>query len=429
METSCALCGKYIHRSEDPVKGKDGRIYHAHCYSRVKDKLEKDYEKKGLVSRVKRSFRQPEAYLSEQVDDEREIARSEISRDEIDSTVEYAKKEFPNSEYLSDLLSDLVSMGVFYPDDERINEICDALVEAFPGMEDNREDFLEVVSADKDREDFRADEAVGFVNYDLNEAKGNKMRIKLSELKKLIREESLLLETISGKSFCITGTLSRPRTEAWAAIEEAGGIVHRSVKRGTDFLVTGAAIGRSKIANAERLGVTVIDEKELWHMIKGGRRANENPKTWKGTSGRGHGEFRVDRRFEREPSYLDLAGLTSESRELMKEIYENGYDSSDIEAEINNTEYGKYLKSVVLVSSDLQNDHNLYRATFVVPKQELVEMYGSEDVKAFDRDFRIEFEVYNSEPSSFNRSVSLENKSTVNGNLIFEYIFRDFYNV
>ncbi len=327
MEQHCALCGKYIHRSDDPITGKDGRTYHAHCYSRVKDKLEKDYEKKGFVSRVKRSFRQPEAYL--------------------------------------------------------------------------------------------------------DEVKGKKMRIKLSELKKLIREESLLLEGISGKSFCITGTLNRPRTEAWAAIEEAGGIVHRSVKRGTDFLVTGAAIGRSKIANAERLGVTVIDEKELWHMIRGGRRPKENPRTWKGTSGRGHGEFRVDRRFEREPSYLDLAGLTSESRELMKEMYENDYDSSNIEAEINNTEYGKYLKSVVLVSSDLQSDpdNDLFRATFVVPRQELIEMYGSEDVKAFDRDFRIEFEVYNSEPGSFNRNVSLENKSTVNDNLVFEYIFRDFYNV
>jgi hypothetical protein len=65
MEQHCALCGKYIHRSDDPITGKDGRTYHAHCYSRVKDKLEKDYEKKGFVSKIKRSFRQPEAYLDE----------------------------------------------------------------------------------------------------------------------------------------------------------------------------------------------------------------------------------------------------------------------------------------------------------------------------------------------------------------------------
>jgi len=253
-------------------------------------------------------------------------------------------------------------------------------------------------------------------------------------LRKIIREALMILENIQNKSFCITGTLSRPRTEAWAAIEEAGGIVHRSVKRGTDFLVTGAAIGRSKIANAERLGVTVIDEKELWHMIKGGRRANENPRTWKGTSGRGHGEFRVDRRFEREPSYLDLAGLTSESRELMKEMYENGYDSSDIEAEINNTEYGKYLKSVEDIDErDYAEDSSRKKVTLVVPLEDLNDMYGSskeaENVLLFDRDFRTEFEVYNSEPSSFNRTVSLENKSLDAQNWVFEYVFRDFYNV
>jgi hypothetical protein len=261
-----------------------------------------------------------------------------------------------------------------------------------------------------------------------------KVRRNKMNLRKIIREALMILENIQNKSFCITGTLSRPRTEAWAAIEEAGGIVHRSVKRGTDFLVTGAAIGRSKIANAERLGVTVIDEKELWHMIKGGRRANENPRTWKGTSGRGHGEFRVDRRFEREPSYLDLAGLTSESRELMKEMYENGYDSSDIEAEINNTEYGKYLKSVEDIDErDYAEDSSRKKVTLVVPLEDLNDMYGSskeaENVLLFDRDFRTEFEVYNSEPSSFNRTVSLENKSLDAQNWVFEYIFRDFYNV
>jgi hypothetical protein len=129
--------------------------------------------------------------LNEQVDDEREIARSEISRDEIDSTVEYAKKEFPGSEdgYLSDLLDDLEAMDAINSEDENFDEMCDALVEAFPGIKDDRENYLSRGSEKSDREDFHADEAVGFVNYNLNEAKGNKMRIKLSELKKLIREE------------------------------------------------------------------------------------------------------------------------------------------------------------------------------------------------------------------------------------------------
>ncbi len=74
---------------------------------------------------------------------------------------------------------------------------------------------------------------------------------------------------LSGKTFCINGTLSRPRTDVAAAIEAAGGKVVNSVSGRTDYLVVGEAPGASKTRKADRLGVPRITEAELDAMIGG----------------------------------------------------------------------------------------------------------------------------------------------------------------
>ncbi|MDA1000067.1 MAG: NAD-dependent DNA ligase LigA [bacterium] len=64
----------------------------------------------------------------------------------------------------------------------------------------------------------------------------------------------------SGKTFVLTGTLAtRSRSEARAAIEALGGRVSGSISKKTDYLVAGEASG-SKLAKAEKLGVSVWDE-------------------------------------------------------------------------------------------------------------------------------------------------------------------------
>lgn len=68
-------------------------------------------------------------------------------------------------------------------------------------------------------------------------------------------------------SFCVTGTLSRPRPEIHADIERAGGQVHTSVKKGTTYLVTGDKVGASKIDKARALGTKVISEAELLKFL------------------------------------------------------------------------------------------------------------------------------------------------------------------
>jgi DNA ligase (NAD+) len=74
---------------------------------------------------------------------------------------------------------------------------------------------------------------------------------------------------LSGKSFCVTGTLSRPREEVHDRIRAAGGTVHTSVKKGTNYLVAGDKVGAAKIAKARSLGVAVIDEAGLDALLGG----------------------------------------------------------------------------------------------------------------------------------------------------------------
>ena len=74
---------------------------------------------------------------------------------------------------------------------------------------------------------------------------------------------------LSGSSFCITGSLSRPRKEIALSIKSAGGKVVSSVSGRLDYLVAGGSAG-SKLDKANRLDVRVISEAELDEMLGGG---------------------------------------------------------------------------------------------------------------------------------------------------------------
>ena len=65
----------------------------------------------------------------------------------------------------------------------------------------------------------------------------------------------------------LTGTLpTLKRTEATKLIKGAGGKVSGSVSKKTDYVVAGDEAG-SKLAKAQSLGVTVIDEEELRTLL------------------------------------------------------------------------------------------------------------------------------------------------------------------
>ena len=68
-------------------------------------------------------------------------------------------------------------------------------------------------------------------------------------------------------TFCVTGTLSKPREEIWKIIELNGGEIHTSVKKATEYLVAGENVGKTKTDKAKKYGCTIITESDLYDML------------------------------------------------------------------------------------------------------------------------------------------------------------------
>jgi DNA ligase (NAD+) len=72
---------------------------------------------------------------------------------------------------------------------------------------------------------------------------------------------------LSGKTFVLTGTLElMSREAATEAIQSRGGKVAGSVSRKTNYVLAGADPG-SKLAKAESLGVTILDEAAFRNLL------------------------------------------------------------------------------------------------------------------------------------------------------------------
>jgi DNA ligase (NAD+) len=74
-------------------------------------------------------------------------------------------------------------------------------------------------------------------------------------------------QKLAGKSFVISGSLgTMSREEAKEKIRNLGGKIQGSVSAKTDYLLCGTAAG-GKLANAKKLGVKILDEKEFLKML------------------------------------------------------------------------------------------------------------------------------------------------------------------
>jgi len=72
---------------------------------------------------------------------------------------------------------------------------------------------------------------------------------------------------LHGKTFVLTGALSRPREEVKERLQELGARVSGSVSKKTDYVVVGENPG-SKYDRAKALGVTVLDEAGLEKLLE-----------------------------------------------------------------------------------------------------------------------------------------------------------------
>ena len=90
---------------------------------------------------------------------------------------------------------------------------------------------------------------------------------------------------LEDKTFVLTGTLPElSREEATSMIRRAGGKVTNSVSKNTDYVVAGESPG-SKLAKAEELGITILDEKGLRKLVRLGLATS--PAAARGLPGRG----------------------------------------------------------------------------------------------------------------------------------------------
>jgi DNA ligase (NAD+) len=75
-------------------------------------------------------------------------------------------------------------------------------------------------------------------------------------------------DTLSGKSFVISGVFSRhSRDEYKALIDKNGGKNVGSISKKTDYVLAGENMGPAKLEKAQKLGIPIIDENEFLAMI------------------------------------------------------------------------------------------------------------------------------------------------------------------
>lgn len=84
-----------------------------------------------------------------------------------------------------------------------------------------------------------------------------------------LKESTFKSDTqISGKKFCITGSLSMKRSDLQKMIKENGGIAVSSVSSATDFLITNdKESSSSKFKKANELSIPIISEAEFVSML------------------------------------------------------------------------------------------------------------------------------------------------------------------
>lgn len=138
----------------------------------------------------------------------------------------------------------------------KVYKNLDNLMEA--SLEDlsNQNDVGEI-TAKSIYEFFRQEQTIDLIN-----------KLKLAGVNTVSLEDENIDNRFEGKTFVLTGTLSKyTRDEASNIIEKFGGKTSSSVSKKTSYVISGEDAG-SKLTKAQNLGVEVITEQQFEEMIK-----------------------------------------------------------------------------------------------------------------------------------------------------------------
>jgi DNA ligase (NAD+) len=109
-------------------------------------------------------------------------------------------------------------------------------------------------------------------------------RVELARLRELgvdldVRDEDLPPQVaanapLAGKNVVITGTIADPRSGEKVArpvfqrlCQRAGATTASSVSSNTHLLICGADVGAGKTARAQKLGVEIVGQDEIWRLL------------------------------------------------------------------------------------------------------------------------------------------------------------------
>jgi DNA ligase (NAD+) len=100
------------------------------------------------------------------------------------------------------------------------------------------------------------------------------LRVNLDVLEEDLPPKVAADAPLAGKTVVITGTIADPRSgekvprPAFERLaERAGATTASAVSSNTDMLITGANVGATKTAKAEKLGVEVVDQEVVWTLL------------------------------------------------------------------------------------------------------------------------------------------------------------------
>ena len=113
-----------------------------------------------------------------------------------------------------------------------------------------------------------ANSVIQFFNEERNIEVINKLRAARVNMNSIISDKEDIESIFDGMKIVLTGTLpTLKRNDAKEMIEKRGGKATSSVSKSTTFVLAGEEAG-SKLAKANELGITVIDESKFLEILK-----------------------------------------------------------------------------------------------------------------------------------------------------------------